>query len=162
MYATVRLIHLLSVSIFFGSIIGSYWWKYTAERTQNIQILRYALEGVSQVGRSVTAPSAGLLTITGIILLVVGGISQVSALWVQMLLAIWLTSAIIAIFYMDPLLETLKLAVTSCAELDGKYLAASAKWNHLSLSLAAAQTLLFIIATYRPTWGFVTNFYRYQ
>ncbi len=71
----VRLIHIISATIFVGNIIVSGFWFYMANRTKKISVINFAARNTTIADVFITVPSGLLLVITGLILSVgYGGI----------------------------------------------------------------------------------------
>lgn len=146
----LRAIHLLAVATFIGSTVCSALVKIRAERIADSSGVRHALAAVGDIGRYVTGPSAGILTITGVLMVWRAGLGILQATWLQALLGLWAASALVALAVLDPALRALQTHVTSHAALDGEYWRRAKRWNTIALILLVCNVVSLLLATLRP------------
>jgi uncharacterized membrane protein len=137
-----------------GNIVATLAWKVYAERTRQPHLVSFTLRTALFADKLITVPCAAVITLTGIMLLVVGETGLLQHSWLQLSVALWVASAVAAIFYLVPSLQKLhKLAASQEAvgSLDPSYFVAARRWNFASGLLIVSPTVIFLLAVCKPT-----------
>ncbi|BCM94500.1 hypothetical protein IAD21_06407 (plasmid) [Abditibacteriota bacterium] len=154
MLPVAHVIHHLSMIIFFGNIISTYTWKRHAERSQNPTVICHALTGSLLMDKAITIPASVVVTLSGVLLIILKGVSILSHLWLQLSIALWLVSAISAVRFLVPSLSQLqKIAEAQRTQdsLDSSYYYHSKRWDVLSLLLIISPMVILILMIVKPS-----------
>ena len=146
----VLAVHLVSMSIFIGSITVVLLGKIYAERPENLSSISVILGLLIFIDQRATGPSAAVLTVTGILLVPLGGWDLVRQTWLQALVVLWAGSAVAAHKLLLPRLRTLRQMAESHGA-SGRYRQKARQWNVVSGILLLVQLLAITIATLKPT-----------
>jgi uncharacterized membrane protein len=150
---TIRFLHLASTALFLGNIAATLAWKMYAERTQDSRLVAFSLQTALFTDKLITVPCAVVVTVSGIVLLVIGKPGLLLQSWLQLSIALWVASAVAAICYLVPSLQKLhKMAEGRAAmsNLDQSYFVAARRWNIASGLLIVSPMVIFLLAVCQP------------
>ena len=145
----LRLLHLVSFSIFVGSVCTVFALKLLAERFQSDQ-LSGTLGHLQTVDKVVTAPSAILLALTGIGLLLPYGTAALTTFWILALIALWIIGLSLAHLWAIPQLKLLVSLARVSGGADDAYKRMSRSWNGINIILISLLMIATVVAVYKP------------
>jgi uncharacterized membrane protein len=102
-YLWLKSLHLLGVMAFLGNIIVTGWWKFTADRTRNPQVIAFAQRQVTLTDYAFTAGGATLLLAAGWADAALRGMSVFHTLWLSWGLSLFTASGIIWVAILVPI-----------------------------------------------------------
>ncbi len=73
LFSTLKLIHVLCATVFFGTGIGTAYFKYRADRSGDVAIIAWTAREVVRADWLFTVPSGAALPLTGSLLIHLGG-----------------------------------------------------------------------------------------
>jgi uncharacterized membrane protein len=108
MYLTLKLLHIFGVVLFLGNIITAVLWKTLADRSNDARVIAYAMEGIISADRYFTVPGVGLITVTGVSLVISSGYSFLGTTWIWQSLVLFAISGVAFMFLLAPLQRRLR------------------------------------------------------
>jgi len=75
LYVMLKIAHILSVTLFFGTGLGSVYYKLRADRSGDVALMAATMKSVVLADNIFTIPSAILLPLTGVGMCQVGGLA---------------------------------------------------------------------------------------
>ncbi len=151
MYLTIKLIHIISATLLFGTGLGSAFYMYMAYRSDNIVLMAKTNRMVVIADFIFTTPTVLIQLLTGLYLLNQLGASWTSSwsLWVLGLFAFvgicWLPVVWLQIWLRD------RAAVIDAP--DEQYRRRMKIWLILGLMAFPAVLTLYAFMVYKPFWG---------
>lgn len=132
MYLSLKVIHLLAVVIFVGNIATGFFWHAHAWRTRDPKLIAHTIQGLIRSNRVLTAPSAGVLVIAGVVTAMVGSIPMRTG-WIVWTIVAFLVAGALFSTRVGPLQKQL-YEIANAASQGGtlderRYTDIAAKWR---------------------------------
>ena len=151
MYLTIKLIHIVSATILFGTGLGSAFYMYMAYRSGNMAAMAETNRIVVIADFVFTTPTVVIQLITGLYLLNHLGIEWTSA-WSLTVFALY---AFVGACWVP--VVWLQIALRNQARLlerpDSQYRLQMKIWMVLGMLAFPAVLILYAFMVYRPFWG---------
>jgi uncharacterized membrane protein len=107
-YLAVKYIHILAAIVAVGFNLSYVVWILRAQREPAHQ--SFALKGIKFIDDRIANPAYGLLLVTGLLMVFLGGYS-LTTLWIDVALVLFVVLVVLAVrFYTPTLREQVKLA----------------------------------------------------
>ena len=131
-YLSLKVIHLLAVVVFVGNIVTGFFWHAHAWRTRDPKLIAHTIQGLIRSNRVLTAPSAGVLVIAGVVTAMVGSIPMRTG-WIVWTIVAFLVAGALFSTRVGPLQKQLYEIATAASQggtLDERrYTDIAAKWR---------------------------------
>lgn len=151
-YLFIKLIHIVSSTILFGTGIGSAFYKFVADRTGNLEHMARTNRTVVLADWLFTTPTVILQPVTGILLIYIAGYDW-SALWLQVSIGLyvlaglcWLPVVVIQIRMRD----MCEQAISAGTDLPAKYRNYYRWWFWLGVVAFTSLVAVFNLMVARP------------
>jgi uncharacterized membrane protein len=82
MYLILKVIHVGAVVVFLGNITTGIFWKTIADASNNIEIMKHSVRGITRSDRVFTVPALVVLIAAGIATAVVGNVPILHTGWI--------------------------------------------------------------------------------
>jgi uncharacterized membrane protein len=154
-YILLKILHILSVTLFFGTGLGSVFYKLMADRTQDPRLIAITMKNVNLADTLFTIPSSLLLPLTGLGMCQLGGI-PLKTDWVSWGIALYLIAGLCWLpawrlqYRMQRLAEQ---ALAQNTTLDPAYWQATRIWAGLGIPSFFA--VIGALALMVGKWGFL-------
>jgi uncharacterized membrane protein len=112
MYHILKLIHVAAVILFLGNIITGLFWKAHADRTRDLRFIAHTMHGIIRSDRWFTIPGVIVITITGVLAAIKGGLPLLRTGWIFWSLVAFSVSGIVFAWRVAPLQKQI-LALTA-------------------------------------------------
>ena len=94
MFLFFKLLHVLAVIAFLGNITVGVFWKAFADRTKDLRIMAYTMDGIIKADRVFTIPGVIAIVVGGIGAEISGGYSILGTGWILWCLILFIFSGI--------------------------------------------------------------------
>lgn len=122
------LLHLFAVIVFLGNIITEIRWLYKASKTENKEIIRFAITEIIKGDKVFTLPCVFLITVTGSF--VYSNFSMAENHWLLFALISYIISGIVYTIKVAPLQKKIFHVVSDASPtLPDSYKKVYASWN---------------------------------
>lgn len=152
-YFLLKLVHVISATILFGTGLGSAFYMYMANKTNDIASIYFATRHVVIADWVFTTPSVIVQFVTGILLVNLMGYSLTSG-WVLWALMLYFFSGICwipVVWLQIKMRDMSKLALENNTKLPEKYWNMAFWWTLLGALAFPAVTVIFYLMIYRPS-----------
>ena len=82
MYLILKVIHVSAVVVFLGNITTGIFWKTIADASNNFEIMKHSVRGITRSDRVFTVPALAVLIAAGIATAVIGHIPILHTGWI--------------------------------------------------------------------------------
>jgi uncharacterized membrane protein len=151
LYLILKLLHIVSVTMFLGNITTGLFWKEHADRTRDPRTIAHALEGITGSDRWFTIPGVIGIVIAGIGTAQVGHLPLLHTGWILWSIVLFTISGIAFMSQVAPLQKRMAKLMRDGAASGTPDWAAYAKlsgawalWGAVAL-LAPALALVFMV-----------------
>jgi uncharacterized membrane protein len=103
MYSALKLIHVIAVIVFLGNIFTGLFWMSLATRDKNVQIITHTIQGIIKSDRWFTIPGVIIITASGMIAAVHGGLPLLRTGWIFWSIVMFTVSGIVFVWRVAPL-----------------------------------------------------------
>lgn len=149
-YLAVKLVHILSATVLFGTGVGTAFFMFTAWRSGNLEAMRVTTRNVVLADWLFTTPAVAVQFVTGVWLTLQLGI-PLGSLWFAAVMALFLLAGacwIPVVVIQIRLRERLRRG-----DRDGRYDHLMRWWVALGIPAFGSILLLFALMVYRPWVG---------
>lgn len=101
-YLLVKVVHIIAVMLFVGNMFVSGWWKYRANATKDLEIIRFSVREIINTDWIFSSVAGMTVLFTGITLAFIANI-PLTTLWVLISIAMWLLSTLLWAVIMLPI-----------------------------------------------------------
>jgi len=115
-YSIIKMIHLLSVVIFLGNVITGLFWMHWAVRSGDLKIIHHTTKGIIRSDIYFTIPGAIIITISGLLIAMLGNIPVFKVGWLLWPIILFSLSGIIYFLRVVPLQKKIKHLTNSDSE----------------------------------------------
>lgn len=151
-YAWLKVLHVLSATILFGTGIGIAFFKWTADRSRNVEAIKVVSERVVLADWTFTAPAVVLQALTGIMLARTAGFPLTSG---------WLLHAIVlyaiagacwlpVVWLQIRMRDLARTAARAQSPLDARYWRYARIWFWLGVPGFSAVVGIFALMVLKP------------
>ena len=151
-YEIVKWLHILSATLLFGTGLGSAFYKYMGDRSQDISTIAYTNKHVVLADWVFTTPTIVIQPITGLILVsIIGG--SITDVWVILSIVFytlaglcWLPVVVLQI----RMSKIAKAARLNNSELPDSYWRYANQWFWLGIPAFLSMMLVFLFMVLKP------------
>ena len=151
LYLTFKWVHILLTIIAVGANISYAVWIQRA--TIDKGALPFTLRGIRLIDARIANPAYFLILVTGISMVLVGGLSLTTP-WILLALILWLLGVLLGVFgYTPTLREQISLAENEGADGEG-YKAVAWRGTYLGIALGVLVLFILYLMVFKPAlWG---------
>ena len=120
-YSLLKLVHIIAVIIFLGNIITGLFWMRIANKTNNLSIISFTMEGIITSDKWFTIPGVIIITAGGFSAAIEGGLPLLRTGWIFWSIVLFSVSGVTFTTKLAPLQKRI-FQLTKDAE--------PAKFNH--------------------------------
>jgi len=156
LYIHLRLLHILSATLFVGNIVVSAVWKLRADRTGNPAVAAFAQRLVARTDKLFTGPAAFIVLMTGGMLPTAAGYGFSGQGWIHVGATLFVLSAAIWLFVLIPIQRKQGLMAAEFDEAAGipaAYQALTRKWAKWGGIATLLPLLALVLMVYKPWRG---------
>lgn len=154
MYLTMKVLHIVAVTLFLGNIITGVMWKYHAEGTRDPRIIAHTFEGITRSDRWFTLPGVALIILTGITAAIYAQLPLLRTGWILWSLGLFILSGIVFMIWVGPLqhrIAALARAAGSESQMDwAKYHSMERKWGFWGAVAVIAPLAAVVLMVFKP------------
>lgn len=114
MYAALKALHILAVTLFLGNIITGLFWKAHGDRTGEPRIMAHTLAGIIRSDRWFTLPGVVAIIVFGVAGAMIGRLPLLGTVWIWQSIVLFTISGLAFVFQVAPLQARL-LSLTEAA-----------------------------------------------
>ncbi len=151
-YETLKWLHILSATLLFGTGLGSAFYKWSADRSHNLQVINHTNRTVVIADYIFTTPTVIIQPITGILLVKSMGFSLTEP-W---LIATYLLFIIAGLCWLPVVWLQIKMrnlsqqAVTQGTVLGKDYKRLAQYWFYLGIPAFSAMIAVYFLMVFKP------------
>lgn len=151
MYLTIKLIHIISATLMFGTGLGSAFYMYMTYRSGDISAMAQTNRIVVIADSIFTAPMVIVQLVTGLFLLNANGMSWNST-WSLYVLAMYL---FVGACWLPVVWLQIRLRDRACElkQADESYIKMMRIWLTLGAMAFPAVVILYAFMVFKPFWG---------
>jgi uncharacterized membrane protein len=147
----IKFLHILASTFFLGNIVATLLWKVMADHSEDQKVINHVLRTARRLDSAVTVPASAAVTITGCWLALGYWRAGNSPLWLNFSLLIWITSAIIALVALVPLLKRLEVLSNDPLSFGSHYFTKlSKRWTLLAAALILLPVAVLALMVAKP------------
>jgi len=151
---TLKYLHILGIILLLGNVVVSAWWKIMANRTKDIQIIRFAQRQVTLTDYVFTLPGALLTVIAGDVLSFMIFDNTWEIFWVAVGRLVFGLAGIIWLFVLIPTqIQQAKLVKTfnDFDTIPERYWQLCRRWNIFGSIAVALPLIVLAIMIWKPS-----------
>ena len=103
MYLAFKLVHIVAVILFLGNITTGLFWKTLADRTRDLRIIAYTMDGIIRSDRLFTIPGVVVIFIGGLGAAIVGRLPILGTGWILWAIILFTISGLAFMVKVAPL-----------------------------------------------------------
>jgi len=143
----LRFAHILVAIIAIGATLTYTLWLRIGER--HPEHLAYTIRGIRTIDRRVANPAYGLLLVTGLAMVLVGGIPLAQA-WLLTALVLYAAAALVGYFVFGPVVKRELAALERGGVTDPDYLRYRGQARQLAIITITAVLVIFALMVMKP------------
>lgn len=154
LYQWIKLIHIISSTLLFGTGLGSAFYMYRANRTRNPNVMLFAARNVVIADWIFTTPSVVVQPLTGFTMIYLAGYA-VSSAWIvwSLILYVFVGACWIPVVYLQIRMHRLlKQTVARNEALPEKYWRDFRIWFTLGWPAFIGVLVIFWLMLLKPSW----------
>ncbi len=151
---TLITLHVIAALVFLGNIMFAFFWKISANKNGNTQVIVYAQKQLAWMDGIFTTSSTTVLAITGYALAKVVGINIATTLWLALSQIFFYGSAAIWLLLLAPIQVKQLLLIKNLSAQDvvpDSYWPLAKKWNGLWIIATVLPLLALVLMIVKPT-----------
>ena len=151
-YFTLKLVHVLSATVLFGTGVGTAFFKWTTDRSGDVGAIRIVSERVVLADWLFTTPAAVVQPVTGVALALLLGY-PLTSFWLVLTFVLYAAAGIcwIRVLWLQVVMRDLAIAAASSGtELDARYALYNREWFWLGIAAFGMFILIFYLMVFRP------------
>jgi uncharacterized membrane protein len=114
-YAAMKVLHILAVTMFLGNIVTGLFWKAHGDRSGEPRIMAHTLDGIIRSDRWFTIPGVIAIVFTGVAGAVVGRLPILGTPWIWPSIVLFTLSGLAFGFQVAPLQTRLRALASTAA-----------------------------------------------
>lgn len=153
LYLWLKVLHVVSSTILFGTGLGIAFFKLTADRSGDVRAIRVVAERVVWADWLFTAPAIVAQAVTGIALAKIAGF-PLAAGWVLVAILLYLLAGacwLPVVWLQIRMRDLARAAERSQVSLDARYWRSARLWFWLGVPAFAAVLAVFALMVVKPT-----------
>ncbi len=153
-YETLKWLHILSATLLFGTGLGSAFYKWSADRSHNLQVINHTNRTVVIADYLFTTPTVIIQPITGVLLVNSMGYTLTEPwLIITYLLFIMAGLCWLPVVWLQIKMRDLsQQAVTQGSELGKEYQRLAQYWFYLGIPAFSAMIAVYFLMVFKPVW----------
>lgn len=141
--------HVFGAVIFLGNIIITGIWMFLAEKSKNVEVIKFAVKAVNWADVFFTAPGVALVTFSGLVQAPHhGGLMTQS--WITAGLALFSISGIVWLFLLIPYQNRLILLSEKRPTLPNQFFVTLHRWYFWGIIATVLPLLTLVLMIYQP------------
>ena len=150
-YPTLKLIHILSSTLLFGTGLGTAFFMVRANMSKDIRTLQSTSASVVLADWFFTTPSVIIQPLSGYYLMKVANFA-LDSLWFYLVVGLFLLAGVcwVPVVFIQMKLKTIAQSANNWGELDDQYFKLYQYWITLGVPAFIAVLLLFYLMVFKP------------
>jgi uncharacterized membrane protein len=147
LFTIVKFVHILLAITAVGFNASYALWTQRASRSP--QHLAFALSGIKFMDDRVANPAYGLLLLSGLIMVFVGGI-PLTTFWISAALVLWLVAVAVGLFLYTPTLRRQIQALEASGPESAEYRALDRRGTVVGIAVSLVVLAILVMMVFKP------------